>query len=308
MTTERELTLLDPHALRLLEMYRKGQHGVLLHEVDELAKQGLLSPAVLGMASLGCAALERYDEAATAARNALEQQPGWAWLHHALAAAAAGAGQREPAILAETRATQLAPGEPAYAAALARYLREAGRPAEAVRVARQALLNSPDDAGVLNELGLALLEHGDPAGALAPLRQAQAAAPYDPAGFISEGVVHLRGGDRSQARRSFSEALRRQPGLELAEDRMADTLASPPGLLRQALGHMMTLSRVTSLGWAIIAFLYYVGFRILQIVWRLVPALLPAGQALLLLTLLWLGGGLLMGWSLRLAFRAGWPR
>jgi tetratricopeptide (TPR) repeat protein len=306
----REKQLLDEEARRLLGLYEKEQYASLLTEVDELSKRGPLSPGVLGVASLALTALDRYDEAIKAASHATRQEPGWAWLHGALAAAEAGQGRQglERALAAQRQAVQLMPGEPAYAAVLARYLREAGQTAEAARTARLALMLDPAHPGALNELGLALQATGDGAGALQAFKQAHAADPTAPEAFINEGVLHLRGGARKEARKALREALRRSPGLPEAENRMAETLAGERGSGRAVLLHLLTLGRITVVGWLMIAFLYYVSFRLLQILWNYVPATLPAARGLLLVTLTWLLGGLTVGHLLRLAFRTGWPR
>lgn len=308
MITEREIQAFDQEALRLLEAHHKGQHAAILNEVDELAKAGPLSPAVLGLASLALSELERYDEAAKAANHAVHLAPDQAWLFHALARGEAGQKRLTEAVAAQRQAVRLMPAEAGYAAKLAAYLRESGQPAEAARVARQALVTSPDHAGALNELGLALQAAGDRSGALEQFRLAQAADREDPTGYLNEGSLHLEAGDLSAARRALREALRREPGLTEAEDRMAETLAGRTGFMRSVLLHLLNLGRVTIIGWSIIAFLYYLLFRLVEFVWKVAPAFLPVGQALLVVTLAYLLGGMMMGHIMRLAFRTVWPR
>ncbi len=308
MITEQEATLLDAEARRLLQMYREGRYAPLLTEVDELSKGGPLSPGVLGLASLSLTALERYEEAAKAAQGALRQEPGWAWLYNALARAEEGRGRLEAAVAAQSRAVQLMPGEPGYTAALVRCHRLKGDAPLAVRTARQALVAAPEDPGLLNELGLALLETGDRDEALERFREAQEVAPEDPAAWLNEGVLHLRAGARREARRPLRQALKRRPGLWEAEDRMAETLTGETGPVRAVLLHLLTLARVTLVGWAMIAFLYYLFFRLLEFIWKLLPATLPVGRTILLVTLIWLVGGMAVGHLLRLAFRTVWPR
>lgn len=308
MTHQPELQQLDGDGQRLLGFYRTRQYTALLHEVDELSKRGPLSAAAQGMASLACSELERYSEAANAAGMALQQQPAWAWLYHALAMAEAGRGRLREAVAAQSRAVALAPAEPAYPTALARYQRESGWPEDAAKTARQALLAHPEHPGALNELGLALQAAGDPEGAFQQFRMAQSVGGDDPEPWISEGNLQAQQGDCGQARHCYHEALRRAPGLTAAEDRLADTLTGGPGIARRLLLHLLNLGRVTMVGWMMISFLYYVTFRLLQILWRLLPILLPVAQGLLVATLLYLLIGLAAGRSLRAAFRLGWPR
>lgn len=308
MITEREIQTFDADGLRLLEAHRKGQHAALLNEVDELAKAGPLSPAVLGLGSLALGELERHDEAVKAANQAVHLAPNHAWLHHALAKGEAGQKRLEQAVAAQRQAVRLMPAEAGYTAALAAYLRESGQPAEAARVARQALMTSPEHSGALNELGLALLAAGDQGGALAQFRLAQAADSQNPTGFLNEGSLHLKAGARSAARRALREALRRQPGMTAAEDRMAETLAGQTGFMRSVLLHLLDLGRVTVVGWSIIAFLYYLLFRLVEFIWKVAPALLPVGQAVLVITLIYLAGGMVLGHIMRLSFRIVWPR
>lgn len=306
MITERERQRLDEEELRLLSLFEKEQHPALLNEVDQLAKAGSLTAGVMGIAALSLSAVERYEEAAKAAAGALEQEPGWAWLHAALATAQAGRGQMADAEAAQRRAAQVMAGEPAYAAGLAMYLRQSGDVKQAARVARQALMLDPAHAGALTELGLALWAEGSPAEALTCLRQAQTAAPEGAEAFVHEGRIHLSLGDRPAARAVLRAALVRAPGLPEAENRMAESLAGGP--VRGILLHLLNLGRITLVGWLIIAFLYYLLFRFLEFLWKWQPATLPAGKALLLITLSYLLGGALLGHLLRWCFRTGWPR
>lgn len=308
MLAEREIKQLDQEAIRLWELFRSNQHTALLNEVDALSKVGGLSAGVLGLASLSCSHLERYDQAANAASQALQSQPQWAWLFAALARAEAGQNRTEKAVFAQQQAVRLAPGEPGYMADLAGYQRLVGHHESAMRTARQALMVDPDHAGSLNELGLALLAAGATDEALSQFQRAQDVSANDAAGYMNEGGLHLRAGARGEAHRALREALRRQPDLHRAEDLMADSLAGDKGPVRLLLGHLLLLARVTMIGWLAIAFGYYLTFRLLQFIWRVAPVTLPIGQTLLLVTLVWLLGGLIVGRLLRLGFRLGWPR
>lgn len=303
LITEREQNLLDAHSLRLIDLYHRELQPALLNEVDELSKAGPLPAGVLGVAAHSLAALERYDEAASAAEKARTAEPGWAWLQHALAEAEAGRGRFEAAVEAQRQAARLQPGEPGYVAVLARYLRQAGQAEQAVRTARQALVLNADHALALNELGLALMAAGDPQAALAQFRHARAASPDDPAAYVNEGALHLQAGARGEARRVLLEVLKQRPGLAEAEDMLARTLS--PSWLHKPVLHLLTLSRVTLVGWLIIAFLYYLAFRLLEFIWHAAPATMPFGRLLLIATLVWLLGGTVAGWLIRLAFRTG---
>lgn len=307
MISQRERSGLSEQAARLLGLFEREQHAALLNEVDELSKAGPLEAGVLGVASLTLTELERYEEGRKAAEAAIDRAPAQAWLYGALAAAEAGAGRREAAVEAQRRAVQLMPGEPGYGALLARYQRESGDAAQAVRTARQALLPDGAHAGALNELGLSLLAADEPDEALVQFRLAQETNPQDPAAYVNEGALHLRRGAVRESRRALRQALQRRPGLVEAENLMAESLARK-GLGLAVLKHVVTLARVTLVGWLIIAFLYYLAFRLLQFVWRMIPAALPAGQGLLWITLVWLLGGMAAGHVLRRLFRSGWPK
>ncbi len=300
--TERELEQLDAASRRLYEMYQRGQYTLLLHEVDELAKAGPSPAGVYGVAAMALTALDRFEEAVIAAGVALQQEPNWAWLYHAFAAAKAGQKATQEAITAQTRAAVLAPEAPIYGAALAQYLRASGQAEHAAHAARRALKADPRHGGALGELSLALLELGDAAGAMEQIKQAQVANPSDPEGYITEGLIHARGGARTEARRAYREALRRAPGLAAAEDRMAETLGA-----RALVANMLLLGRITLVGWSIVAFLYYVTFRLLEMLWKAFPAFLPVGRTLLIISLVYLLGGLVVGRLLRWLFRTSWP-
>lgn len=305
---ERERRQLGEGAAKLLQLYEKGQHPHLLNEVEMLSKAGALPADVLGMAALSLIESERYADAARAAGEALKAAPGQAWLHHALAAAEAGQGRPESAVEAARRAVQLMPGHPVYGASLARYLRLTGQVDAAIRTARQALLPDSSHTGALCELGLALAAAGDRSGALEQFRMAQQAAPDDPEGFLHEGALHMAAGARAEARAALHQALDRYPGWAEAENQLAQTLAGRGGPGRALLLHALSLGRVNVVGWGMIAFLYYLLFRLLEFIWKMWPAALPVGQVLLVGTLVWLVGGLALGRAVRFAFGRGWPR
>jgi tetratricopeptide (TPR) repeat protein len=307
VVAERERKALDSAALGLLGLYEQEQHPHVLNEVDQLSKGGALSPGVLGVAALSLTAVDRYAEAVTAAGEAIRREPGWAWLYAALAVAEAGQGALQAAVEAQRQAVRLMPGEPAYGASLARYERLRGHPDLAARTARQALMVDGGHPDALNELGLALLALGNPTAALDQFRNVQAAAPDQPAGFLGEGLLHLGAGARREARRALREALRRKPGLIEAENRMAETIAGTRGPGRAAILHLLMLGRVTLVGWLIVAFVYYLLFRLLEFIWRIAPATQPFSRGLLLATLAYLLVGLGIGTLLRFLFRKGWP-
>lgn len=293
-----ETERLDGDGRRLLEAYEKGQHTSLLAEVDELSKRGPLSPGLFGLASASLVAMERHEEAVTAARGALEREPRWAWLHLALSRAEAGRGDWARAADAGKVAMQLMPGEPLYLANLAECQRHLGQADLAIRTARQALVLDPVHAESLNQLGLALEATGDQRGALDQFRQAQAAQPDDPAAYLNEGALHRRAGRVSESRQAYQAALRHHPGLTEAEDGLAESLGENP-LVRRSLMHLLTLARLSLVGWGIVAFFYYLFFRLLEFLWRSFDAMLPVGRALLVITLIWLVGGAVAGWALR---------
>lgn len=308
MAENREWERLDPEARRLLEMHARGQYAALLNEVDDLSKRGSLTAGMYAVAAYALTELERHGEAVNAARLSIQQDAGWAWPHHLLAAAEAARGRLNEAISAESRAVALAPAEPSYGASLARYQRLAGKAEAAVRTALQALAVDTDHVGARNELGLALQAKGDRSGALAEFRRTQAQAPGEPLPWLSEGGLLLEERNVAGARAAFHQALTRRPGVLEAEDRLADTLTPQAGFARQALHHLLWFGRLNLLGWAMIIFLYYVTFRLLQMLWKVVPALLPVAQGLLWISMAYLLGALLLGRGLRFAFRRGWPR
>lgn len=297
-----EAERLDKQARRLLEAYERGQHTSLLAEVDELSKRGPLSAGLLGLAAASLVAMERYDEAVTAARGAVEREPRWAWLYRALSRAEGGRGDWNRATEAARIAVQMMPGEPLYLANLADCQRRAGQPELAAKSARQALVLNPAHVESLNQLGLALEALGDTQGALEQFRQAQATQPDDAAASLNEGMLHRRAGRVSESRHAFQEALRRNPALIEAEDRLAESLSESP-LVRKGVMHLLWLARLTLVGWSIVAFFYYLLFRVLELLWKVWATLLPVGRLVLGVTLAWLVGGALLGWSLRFWLR-----
>lgn len=300
--TQAEMERLDPEARRLLAAYDKEQYTSLLAEVDELSKRGPLSPGLLGLAAASLVVMERYEEAVTAARGAVEREPRWAWLHLALSRAEGGLGNWPKAVEAGRTAMQILPGEPVYLANLSACQREAGQADLAVRTARQALALDPAHPEGLNQLGLALEAGGDTRGALEQFRKAQAAQPDSPAAYLNEGMLHRRAGRTSESRRAFQQALRLEQGRTEAEDRLAESLSDSP-VVRRTILHLVNLARLSVVGWAIVAFFYYLFFRLLEFLWKFAGSMLPVGRTLLVVTLLWLLGGAAMGRVLRLWLR-----
>lgn len=278
MIAEREARQLSADGLRLWDLYKRNEHAHLLNEVDVLSKGGPLSADVLGLASLSLSALERWQEAVGAATRAAGAGTHLAWLHGALAMALAGSGNLSGALAAQQRARQLAPADPQHGALLAKYLRLLGQAREACRAAREALVIDSEHIPALNELAL------------------------------SESMLHTAAGQRTAARRALRGALERRPGWAEAEDALARTLPGTRGVGGMLLGHVLTLGRVTLVGWLMIAFLYYLLFRLLEFGWKLAPALLPIGQTLLVITLAYLLVGLAVGRLLRWLLNRGWPR
>lgn len=308
MISDREAELLDAPALRLLDIYKNEQYTSLLHEVDDIAKAAPLSAGAYGIASLACSAMLRYEEAAIAAETALGKEPNWAWLYNALSLARVGQQRLQEAVSAQRRAAALMPDQPAYGAHLARYLRLSGRTDEAIGTARSGLELHPNHTPFRNELGLALLDQGDMVAALAQFKAAQQAEPTEPTPYLNEGVLHQRAGAPGKARLYFREALRRHPGHIEAEDLLAQSFAGNSGVAKQLLAHLLTLGRVTAVGWLMISFLYYIFFRLLQFLWRVFPASEVAFQGLLWVLMAYLIVGFLTGRLLRFAFRSPWPR
>jgi len=299
-----EVDQLQPDVLPLLETYRKGEHSALLAEVDQRSRSGPLSPDVLGLAAASLAALERYEEAATAAREAVARAPRKAWLHHILSRAELGRGDRARATESAEAACRLLPGHADYLVTLAACRRESGDPAAAAATARQALAGAPNHPGALNQLGLALAASGDEAGALEQFTLAWEAAPQDPEAYLNAAALHRQAGRVPEARRVLRDALRQVPDLLEAEEQLADTVTSS-ALVHTALRHLIHLSRLTMTGWAIVAFLYYLFFRLLEFLWKYFPVLLPVGRVLLIVAAAWLLGGALCGRLIRLALRRG---
>ena len=297
-----ETQQLDPGALALLETYQRGEHTAVLAEVDQQSKAGPLPPDVLGLAAASLLALERYDEAVKAARHAVAQSPRKAWLHHVLGRAELSRGDRAKALEAVQTACRLMPGHPDYQATLAACQRESGDPAAAAATARGALAGAPGHAGLLHELGLALAAQGDDAGALDQFRKAQAADPKAPDAYLAEAALHRKAGRATDARRALQRVLQEVPDLLEAEERLAETVG-PSALLHRLLVHLIHLSRLTVTGWLIVAFLYYLFFRLLEFLWEHFPVLLPVSRVLLAVTALWILGGAVTGRFIRAALR-----
>lgn len=295
---------LAPEDRHYLELYQRGQYARLLGELEEPLKDRRATPGMLGLAALACTALGRADEAADLAAAASRAQPGWAWLHGALAAAEGARGDLQRALAAQRQAVRLAPGDAGCRALLARYERLSGQAAAAAETAREALRLDPAHAGARNELGLALLARGDRAGALEQFRRARELAPDDPYAYYHEGLVHLAAGARAEARRCFRAALRRSPDLDEAEEALVASVAGRHAWLRGTLLHLLAWGRLGLMGWCVAAFFYYVGFRVLQMLWNYFPGLLPAARALLQISLVYLLGagtaGRLLRWLVRL--------
>lgn len=299
--TPTERQRLDETEQRLLALYENRRPAQVLAEVAELARQGPPSPAAIALASLAHLDLEQADDAARLAEVAVGREPQRAWLHHVRAAALQARADGAGAVAAQERAVQLAPDEPLYRAALSSYRRRQGDLAGAAADARAALALAPAHPAALNEMGLVHLAASEVPAAIDAFRQAQAVAPDQAAGHYHEGLAHLQAGDRPAARRCLAAALQRDPQLEAAEDQLA--LAAGGRFWGPVWRHLLFWGRFSVVGWSIAAFLYYILYRLLQMLWGAVPALYAPFRWLLVATLVYLILGVMGGRVVRLALR-----
>lgn len=199
---------------------------------------------------------------------------------------------------------RLLPGEAGYLAALARYLRAAGDLAQAAVTARQAVAVAPNSADALLELGLCQAAAGDSTGARASFRQAQSAAPGDPRPYYHDGSLLLATGQTAAGRRALRQALRRNPDHGPAEDLLVSSLAGGRALPATALCQLLLFGRLNTVGLGILAFVYYVAFRLAQMLAWAVPEVWAPARVLLVAILIYLvlavaGGRALRAWLRR---------
>ncbi len=305
MISAHEIKLLTPADQQYLDLYGAGRYSQLLSTLNGPIQSGQATPAMLGCAALACMALGRTHEAADLAATAVRVQPGWAWLHNALAITAHAQGDLQKALTEQRLATRLVPDEPGYLALLARYERATGQAEAAIGTCRQALALDPEHTRALAELGQALREQGDRDGALQQFRRAQTVAPHDPQGYWQEGRLHLEQGDPVAARRYLRAALQRNPRLESAEEALIRSLAPTRPWLQGVLLHLLGFGRMGAMGWTTTVFLYYVGFRLLQMLWNFWTPVQPLAQAVLKVVSAYLLLGLVGGQLLRRLIRLG---
>lgn len=155
--------------------------------------------------------LDRYAEAAEAARRGLEEEPFSVWLLDSLCLSEQELGDLAAAERAVRSALELQPDSPTLLCRYGHLLVRAGRLAEARSVADEAERLAPDHAeGKQLRLALAYVGHGRSAAALVG-REVLALEPEDVAAHRSLAVGAAGRGDLTTATRHMEEVVRQDP-------------------------------------------------------------------------------------------------
>ncbi len=186
---------------------------------------------------------EKWDDAASAAREALRLNPKDELAHDFLGLAHVGKGrwlvrkgEWDGAITEFREALLLNPRNDYYHGLLGSALEKKGDFDGAVAEYREVLRLNPNDADAHYNLGYALEKKGDLDGAVAEYREALRLNPKDDLTHLSLGAVLEKKGDLDGAVAEYREALRLNPNLALAHHYLGSALESksdPQGALEE---------------------------------------------------------------------------
>jgi Flp pilus assembly protein TadD len=155
-------------------------------------------------------------EAKADLEEAVRLQPDHAGAHSALAVLLEGAGESEASLAHHRRAAELEPRNAGYLNNLAFSLFVRGKPRDAIPVYHEALRASPFDARIRNNLGFAYAAAGDFASAAEQFERGGSPA-YAKNNL---GYAYERRGSAGQAFDSYVEAVRLDPGLQIARQNL----------------------------------------------------------------------------------------
>lgn len=231
--------VLDP-GTRLLNLLNARDY----HSAERLLAEMLLHEPADGptrsMRALCLAELERWDEATSEARRAVDTEPYLAFCHWALGMVLADRRRWTEAADAAREAMELEPENGDHYALLARAFVGMRRWDDALAAAEQGLEEEPDHPGCSNLRALVLQERGHMDEAEQAFVDAAATDPGNAFARAGRGWTALRrGAEIEPARAHFEHALRIDPRNEWAREGLMTSLKARNPLYRLMLRYFL---------------------------------------------------------------------
>lgn len=199
------------------ELMARGEYARAFATIDPVCREHPKDADALALRG----DIYREQGLAREAKADLEQaaalSPKSAGVHSALGVLYDTSGERERALEHHEQAVKLEPADPSFLNNLGFALFSRGRAREAIPVLREALRAAPADARVRNNLGFCYAATGD---------LAAAAEQFDRGGAPAQarnnlGYAYERRGNAGQAYALYLEAVRLDPGSQIARDNLA---------------------------------------------------------------------------------------
>ena len=214
------------HVVRGTELEHKGEYP--LAEQEYRAALLLDSQNADHYASLSYVLIQqkKWDDGATAARQAVRLNPNNEWAHSFLAIALKHKGDLDGAIAEYREAVRLNPNNDMAHFSLGNALEKKGDLDGAVAEYREGLSLNPNNDLAHSNLGIALGSKGDWDGAIAEEREALRLNPKNEDAHVTLGVALGHKGDLDGEIAEEREALRLNPNNDLARANLGSALKS----------------------------------------------------------------------------------
>ncbi|MCC9607097.1 tetratricopeptide repeat protein [Blastopirellula sp. JC732] len=205
---------------------------------------------------------EKFDQATHHIQEALRMAPSVALVHAIQADLFYKRNRPEEGLEAAKRAVELEPDSPANYAACARGFILLKQWAKAQECAELGLAIDAEDVGCLNLRAVAQRQQGKTGDANESLRTAMERDPDNPYSHANLGWSLLQQGNREEAIQHFGEALRLEPGLEMAQAGLIEALKSRNTLYAWMLRYFLWMATLSGGKQWMILIGGYVAYRV----------------------------------------------
>lgn len=284
----------NPHLQRGLLLFQQSRHEMAEQELRRALADDPNQPLAHGLLALCLVARKSFQEATSAAQQAIHLAPDLPFAHRALAVVWYERNRLREAEASIREAIALDPYRPEQFGLLAAIKFGQRQWQAALEAAEQGLAVDPEDVECINHRAQALNKLGRTSGAAEALESALAQAPENDDAHANMGWTRLQQGRDREALEHFREALRLNPGSDSARAGIVEALQSRNPVYRLILTYFLWMSRLTGRAqWGVVIGAY-VGYRVLSSVAKNSPDLAVWIQPLLWLyiafvVLTWIG-------------------
>ncbi len=217
--------------------------------------------------------LENFDEAESAARDAILSDPTDPAGHYVLASVLQQRNRVADAVEAINVAIEIEPYDEDNYSMLAGLEIQRRNWARAEEVARTGLEINPEDPSLIANLSFALQQQGKADQGLAEAQRIVQQNPEDSEAFWLNGQAKLHRGEYREALKDFQEALRLDPGCPIARDGLVTALKAQYWPYRVFLNWVFWMNKYSYKVQFAIIIAMFVGMRILRQLARANPIL-----------------------------------